>query len=277
MERYTAMYPRGQPGLPDDPVTAYVNNLCATDTAPGSTTTLTARTTRQHDPTRECNDCVASASSSSEPKPEPRHRGTDAQQQVRLDKLAEARHQLDEELALLRQELGVEAEHRDRQPVQDVPVQEQPREGNNDRRERRPAVDQPRGRATTPPAHRAARDNNRCANEGANVDVDADCGRRRRHDSDDDRDRSWSSNQRGPRAFGQSIRDAKFSSRFRAPTNVPRYDGDTNFSVWLEDYRLAYHAEGATDDLFVIKNLPLYLSDSARTWLEHFPWDKIHD
>jgi hypothetical protein len=23
------------------------------------------------------------------------------------------------------------------------------------------------------------------------------------------------------------------------------------------------------DDLFVIKNLPLYLSDSARTWLEH--------
>jgi hypothetical protein len=32
-----------------------------------------------------------------------------------------------------------------------------------------------------------------------------------------------------------------------------------------------------TDDLFVIKNLPLYLGDSARTWLEHLPWDKIHD
>jgi hypothetical protein len=27
MERYTAMNPQGQPGLPDDPVTAYVNNL----------------------------------------------------------------------------------------------------------------------------------------------------------------------------------------------------------------------------------------------------------
>jgi hypothetical protein len=26
-ERYTAMYPRGQHGLTDDPVTAYVNNL----------------------------------------------------------------------------------------------------------------------------------------------------------------------------------------------------------------------------------------------------------
>jgi hypothetical protein len=25
---------------------------------------------------------------------------------------------------------------------------------------------------------------------------------------------------------------------------------------------------GATDDLFIIKNLPLYLGDSARTWLK---------
>jgi hypothetical protein len=47
--------------------------------------------------------------------------------------------------------------------------------------------------------------------------------------------------------------------------------------VWLEDYRLACHARGATDGLFVIKNLPLYLSDSARTWLEHLPRDKIND
>jgi hypothetical protein len=48
-------------------------------------------------------------------------------------------------------------------------------------------------------------------------------------------------------------------------------------SVWLEDYRLACHAGGATDDLFVIKNLPLYLGDSARTWLEHLPRDRIQD
>jgi hypothetical protein len=32
-----------------------------------------------------------------------------------------------------------------------------------------------------------------------------------------------------------------------------------------------------TDDLFVIKNLSLYLAESARTWLEHLPRDKIHD
>jgi hypothetical protein len=60
-------------------------------------------------------------------------------------------------------------------------------------------------------------------------------------------------------------------------TNVPRYDGDTNPSVSLKDYRLACHAGGATDDLFVIKNLSLYLGDSARTWLEHLSRDKIHD
>jgi hypothetical protein len=58
---------------------------------------------------------------------------------------------------------------------------------------------------------------------------------------------------------------------------VPRYDGETNPIVWLEDYRLACHTGGATDNLFVIKNLPLYLGDSARTWLEHLPRDKIHD
>jgi hypothetical protein len=45
MERYTAMYPHGQPGLPDDPMTAYINNLRVTGATPGSTTTQRARTT----------------------------------------------------------------------------------------------------------------------------------------------------------------------------------------------------------------------------------------
>jgi hypothetical protein len=93
----------------------------------------------------------------------------------------------------------------------------------------------------------------------------------------DDRECSWSPNQRGLWAFGRSIRDAKFPSRFQAPTNVPRYDGDTNPSVWLEGYRLACHAGGATHDLFVIKNLLLYLGDYARTWPEHLPRDKNND
>jgi hypothetical protein len=141
MKRYTAMYPRGQPGLPDDPVTAYVNNLRMIGTAPRSTTTRRARTMRWHDPTWECNVCVASASSSSEPEPAPRHRAADAQRRARLDELTEARRQIDEELALLHQDLGMDAEPRDRQPAQDIPVQEEPREGNGDRRDRHPAAD----------------------------------------------------------------------------------------------------------------------------------------
>jgi hypothetical protein len=87
---------------------------------------------RHHDPTRECNVCVAPASSSSESEPAPRHRGADDQQRARLDELAEARRQLDEELALLHQELGVDAEPRDRQPAQGVPVRGQAQEGNGD-------------------------------------------------------------------------------------------------------------------------------------------------
>jgi hypothetical protein len=37
------------------------------------------------------------------------------------------------------------------------------------------------------------------------------------------------------------------------------------------------HAGGATENLFIIKNLSLYLGDSAHTWLEHLPQDKINN
>jgi hypothetical protein len=87
MERYTLMYPRGQLGLPEDPVTAYVNNLRTTDAASGSTTTRRARTTRRHNPTWVCNVYVASSSSSSEPEPAPRHRGAGAKRRAQLDEL----------------------------------------------------------------------------------------------------------------------------------------------------------------------------------------------
>jgi hypothetical protein len=129
-------------------------------------------------------------------------------------------------------------------------------------------------RNTIEARRRAESVDNHCDNRSRHHN---DCGRGRHHYSDDDRDRCWSPNQRGPQAFGQSIRDVKFPSRFRTPTNVPRYDGDTSPSAWLEDYRLACHTGGVTDDLFVIKNLPLYLGDSVRTWFEHLPRDKIND
>jgi hypothetical protein len=53
-------------------------------------------------------------------------------------------------------------------------VQEQPREGNDERQERHPAVEQPRTRAPTPPARGRTRDNDQHTNEGANVDANTD-------------------------------------------------------------------------------------------------------
>jgi hypothetical protein len=47
--------------------------------------------------------------------------------------------------------------------------------------------------------------------------------------------------------------------------------------VWLNDYRLACQLGGATTDEVIIRNLPLHLADSARTWLEHLPPNQIHN
>ena len=80
----------------------------------------------------------------------------------------------------------------------------------------------------------------------------------------------------GPRAFGSLIRHAKFPQRFRAPTTIGRYNGETNPVHWLEDYRLACRTGGA-DDLFAIQYLPLFLTDSARGWLEHLPEGCVQD
>jgi hypothetical protein len=41
--------------------------------------------------------------------------------------------------------------------------------------------------------------------------------------------------------------------------------------VWHNDYRLACQLGCATIDEVIIRNLPLHLADSARTWLEHLP------
>jgi hypothetical protein len=122
---------------------------------------------------RESNVSMASASSSSEPEPASCHRAADAQRRARLDKLADSKRQLDEELTLLHQELGMDPEPCDQRPAQDIPVQEQPREGNGEQCEHCPAAEQPRDRAPTPPTRGPARDNERRANEGANVDANA--------------------------------------------------------------------------------------------------------
>lgn len=75
----------------------------------------------------------------------------------------------------------------------------------------------------------------------------------------------------GPRAFGRDILNAPVPQRYRAPSNITKYSEETNPRIWLEDYRLACLAGGADNEAFIIRNLPLYLADTTRAWLEHLP------
>jgi hypothetical protein len=88
-----------------------------------------------------------------------------------------------------------------------------------------------------------------------------------RYDSGEDR--SPSPKPPGLQAFSQAIRRAPFPTRFRAPTTITKYSGETRPELWLGDYRLACQLGGTDDDNLIIGNLPLFLSDAARAWLEH--------
>jgi hypothetical protein len=100
-----------------------------------------------------------------------------------------------------------------------------------------------------------------------------------RYDSGEDR--SPSPEPPGPQAFSRAIRRASFPTRFRTPTTITKYSGETRSKLWLADYRLACHLGGTDDDNLIIRNLPLFLSDTARAWLEHLPpgqisnWDDL--
>jgi hypothetical protein len=96
-----------------------------------------------------------------------------------------------------------------------------------------------------------------------------------RYDSEEDR--SPTSEPPGTRMFSREIRAATFPQRFRQPTTIVKYNGETNPRVWLNDYRLACQLGGATSDEVIIRNLPLHLADSARTWLEHLSASQIHN
>jgi hypothetical protein len=96
-----------------------------------------------------------------------------------------------------------------------------------------------------------------------------------RYDSREDR--SPSPEPPGIRVFSREIRTASFPQRFRQPTSIVKYNGETDPRVWLNDYRLACQLGGATTDEVIIRNLPLHLADLARTWLEHLPASQIHN
>ena len=75
----------------------------------------------------------------------------------------------------------------------------------------------------------------------------------------------------GPQAFRWHILKVALPPRYHLPTNIPKYSRETNPGLWLEDFWLAYRAGRVVSDDFIIRNLPLFLVDSARTWLEHLP------
>jgi hypothetical protein len=81
---------------------------------------------------------------------------------------------------------------------------------------------------------------------------------------DSEEDRSPSPEPPGPRVFSRAIRRAPFPARFRAPTTITKYSGETRPELWLADYRLACQLGGTNDDNLIIRNLPLFLSDTAR-------------
>jgi hypothetical protein len=87
-----------------------------------------------------------------------------------------------------------------------------------------------------------------------------------RYDSEEDQ--SPSPEPPGPQAFSRAIRRAPFPTRFQAPTTITKYSGETRPELWLADN-------------LIIRNLPLFLSDAARAWLEHLPpaqisnWDDL--
>jgi hypothetical protein len=90
-------------------------------------------------------------------------------------------------------------------------------------------------------------------------------------------DRSPTPEPPGTHVFSREIRMASFPQRFCQPTSIDKYTRETDPRVWLNDYRLTCQLGGATTDEVIIRNLPLHLADSARTWLEHLPASQIHN
>jgi hypothetical protein len=58
-----------------------------------------------------------------------------------------------------------------------------------------------------------------------------------RYDSDEDR--LPTPEPPGTRVFSREIRTVAFPQRFRQPTTIVKYNGETDPRVWLNDYRLA--------------------------------------
>ena len=76
----------------------------------------------------------------------------------------------------------------------------------------------------------------------------------------------------GHRVFSRAIRSTPLPSLFQPSTSITKYYGETNLELWMVDFRLACQLGGARgDDRAIIRQLPLFLSDTAHKWLEELP------
>jgi hypothetical protein len=147
------------------------------------------------------------------------------------------------------------------------------------RRVREALVHTKRTRDGTPAAPDRLGDEQHCHDRRARLKerVRRGCHPRRGGRYDSEEDRSPSPERPGSRVFSRAIRRAPFPARFRAPTTITKYSGETRPELWLADYRLACQLGGSDDDNLIIRNLPLFLSDAAQAWLEHLPPAQISD
>jgi hypothetical protein len=58
---------------------------------------------------------------------------------------------------------------------------------------------------------------------------------------------------------------------------ITKYNGETKPELWLADFRLACQLGRATDDRVISRQLPLFLSKTARAWLEDLPPQQIYN
>jgi hypothetical protein len=140
-----------------------------------------------------------------------------------------------------------------------------------------------RMRNTAPAAPGRLGNEHRRRDRRAHLDEKVHRGYHPRHGGryDSGEDRSPSPEPPGLQGFSGAIRRAPFPTRFRTPTTITKYSGETRPELWLADYRLACQLGGTDDDNLIIRNLLLFLSDAVRAWLEHLPpaqisnWDDL--
>ena len=81
-----------------------------------------------------------------------------------------------------------------------------------------------------------------------------------------------------PRICSGAIHSMPLPRPFRPPANIAKYNGETKPELWLADFQLACQLGGARgDDRAIIRQLPLFLSDTTCGWLEELPANPNHD